>query len=56
MARTREFDPAELLQTAIRVFWEKGYADASVDEIVARSGVAKYGIYGAYILYCLSPA
>ncbi len=48
MARTREFDPAELLQTAIQVFWEKGYADASVDEIVARSGVAKYGIYGVF--------
>lgn len=48
MARPREFDPHEALQTAIEVFWEKGYFDGSVDEIVKRSGVAKYGIYGTF--------
>ena len=48
MARPREFDPRQTLQTAIEVFWEKGYFDASVDEIVKRSGVAKYGIYGTF--------
>ncbi len=48
MARPREFDPNELLQTAITLFWEKGYFDASVDELVRRSGVAKYGIYGTF--------
>lgn len=48
MARTREFDPEQALQTAIDVFWEKGYFDATVDEVVRRSGVAKYGIYGTF--------
>ena len=48
MARPREFDPQAALQTAIQVFWEKGYADTSVGEIVKRSGVAKYGIYGTF--------
>ena len=48
MARTREFDPDQALQTAIDVFWEKGYYDATVDEVVRRSGVAKYGIYGTF--------
>jgi TetR/AcrR family transcriptional repressor of nem operon len=48
MARPREFDPNDALQTAIELFWEKGYYDASVDEIVKRSGVAKYGIYGTF--------
>jgi TetR/AcrR family transcriptional repressor of nem operon len=48
MARPREFDPQATLQTAIQVFWEKGYANTSVDEIVQRSGVAKYGIYGTF--------
>jgi len=48
MARTREFDPDQALQTAISVFWEKGYFDATVDEVVRRSGVAKYGIYGTF--------
>ena len=48
MARPREFDPNDVLQTAIELFWEKGYCDASVDEVVKRSGVAKYGIYGTF--------
>ncbi len=48
MARPREFDPQDVLQTAIKLFWEKGYYDGSVDEVVKRSGVAKYGIYGTF--------
>ena len=48
MARPREFDPQAALQTAISLFWEKGYYDSSVDEVVRRSGVAKYGIYGTF--------
>jgi TetR/AcrR family transcriptional repressor of nem operon len=48
MARPREFEPEKALQVAIDVFWEKGYFDASVDEVVRRSGVAKYGIYGTF--------
>ena len=48
MARPREFDPKAALQSAINVFWEKGYCDASVNEVVKRSGVAKYGIYSAF--------
>ncbi len=48
MPRHREFDPKEALQIAIFLFWEKGYYDTSVDEIVKQSGVAKYGIYGTF--------
>ena len=48
MPRPREFDPQSALQTAIQVFGEKGYDDTSVDEVVKRSGVAKYGIYGTF--------
>jgi len=48
MARPREFDPNDVLQTAIELFWEKGYFDSSVDEVVRQSGVAKYGIYGTF--------
>lgn len=48
MARPREFDPQATLQIAIQVFWEKGYTAASVDEVVRRSGVAKYGIYNTF--------
>ncbi len=48
MARPREFDPNDVLKTAVDVFWEKGYHNGSVDEVVKRSGVAKYGIYGTF--------
>jgi len=48
MPRQREFDPSEALQAAIALFWEKGYYDTSVDEVVKRTGVAKYGIYGTF--------
>ena len=48
MPRQREFDPQQALQTAIALFWEKGYYDTSVDEVVKRTGVAKYGIYGTF--------
>ncbi len=48
MARPREFDPNDVLKTAVDVFWEKGYHHGSVDEVVKRSGVAKYGIYGTF--------
>jgi len=48
VARPREFDPNDVLQTAIELFWEKGYFDSSVDEVVRQSGVAKYGIYGTF--------
>ncbi len=48
MARPREFDPDDVLKTAVDVFWEKGYHNGSVDEVVKRSGVAKYGIYGTF--------
>jgi len=48
MARPQEFDPHAALQIAIKLFWEKGYVDTSVDEVVRRSGVAKYGIYGTF--------
>ncbi len=48
MPRHREFDPDQALQTAIALFWENGYHSTSVDEVVKRSGVAKYGIYGTF--------
>ena len=48
MPRHREFNPDHALKTAISLFWEKGFYDTSVDEVVKRSGVAKYGIYGTF--------
>lgn len=48
MARTREFDPSDALNSAMGVFWKKGYFDTSVDDLVAATGVSRYGLYGEF--------
>jgi TetR/AcrR family transcriptional repressor of nem operon len=48
MARTREFDPAQALDKAMKVFWRKGYYAASIEELVEATGVSRYGLYGEY--------
>ena len=48
MARTREFDPADVIEKAVLLFWEKGYADTSMDDLVKHTGISRYGIYGEF--------
>ena len=48
MARTREFEPAEALEQALHVFWEKGYEETSFDDIVSATNVSRYGLYGTF--------
>ena len=48
MVRTREFDSGQALDTAMRVFWDQGYADTSMDDLVNATGVSRYGIYGTF--------
>ncbi len=48
MARPRAFDPAITLGKAMMVFWEKGYFNTSIDDIVAATGVSRYGLYEVY--------
>jgi len=48
MGRTREFDPEIALEEAMRLFWEKGYRDTSVRDLVARTGVSHAGMYGTF--------
>jgi len=43
-----EFRHAEILQAARRVFADKGFSDASVDEIAQAAGVAKGTVYLYY--------
>src|SRR3569623_1618221 len=45
--RRKEARPAEIVQAALQVFSEKGFAGAKLDEIAARAGVSK----GARYLY-----
>lgn len=48
MARTREFDPREALDTAMTLFWERGFGDTSMEDIVESTGVSRYGLYGTF--------
>lgn len=48
MARRREFDEDQLIAQATQVFWSRGYAATSLQEIARRSGVGTSSIYAAY--------
>jgi TetR/AcrR family transcriptional regulator, transcriptional repressor for nem operon len=48
MARNREFEPKDALEKAMMVFWQKGYADTSIDDLVDATGVSRYGLYGEF--------
>jgi len=48
MARLREFDPAEALDQAMTLFWERGFGDTSMEDLVTTTGVSRYGIYGTF--------
>jgi TetR/AcrR family transcriptional repressor of nem operon len=45
MERTR---PEERLDRAVDVFWERGYYDISIDELVNRTGLHRAGVYGEF--------
>lgn len=48
MARTREFDSNEALEKAMKVFWQKGYANTSIEDLVSATGVNRYGLYDEF--------
>jgi AcrR family transcriptional regulator len=46
--RPRAFDETAMLDTAVDVFWHRGYAHASIADISAATGLAPSSIYNAY--------
>jgi TetR/AcrR family transcriptional repressor of nem operon len=46
--RPRKFDPDVVLIAAGRVFWEKGYHAASIDDLCAATGVLRGSLYAAF--------
>ena len=44
-ARRKDSRPAELLEAALSLFLEHGYADTRLDEVAARAGVSKGTLY-----------
>lgn len=48
MARPRQFDFDEALGKAMRLFWEKGYFDTSVDDLVRTTGMNRHSLYALF--------
>lgn len=48
MGRPQEFDTAQAVRAARRVFWEQGYAEASMPALEEATGVGRSSIYHAF--------
>ncbi len=48
MARKKEFAPDKLIEKAMHLFWQKGYYDTSMSDLVEATGVQRYGIYSTF--------
>jgi TetR/AcrR family transcriptional regulator, transcriptional repressor for nem operon len=48
VARPREFEPNEALSKAMLLFWQKGYLNTSLDDLVQATGVSRYGFYHTF--------
>lgn len=46
--RPREFDKAEVLGVALKIFWEKGYEPTSIAEICAATNLVPPSLYAAF--------
>ena len=48
MARPREFDVETALDSAMQVFWSKGYETASVDDLCEATGLSRSSLYATF--------
>ncbi|MBE9049652.1 TetR/AcrR family transcriptional regulator [Nostocales cyanobacterium LEGE 11386] len=48
MPRHKEFDPETCLDQVMHLFWQKGYQDTSMADLVQHSGVQRYGLYETF--------
>ncbi len=48
IGRPREFDGDTVVDAVVELFWEQGYAATSIGDVVARTGLSKSSLYGAF--------
>lgn len=48
MAGKKQFDVDEALDKVMSLFWERGYAETSLDHIVTATGLGKGSLYGTF--------
>lgn len=48
MGRPREFDVDEALETAMELFWRKGYEGTSLTDLTEGMGITKPSLYGVF--------
>jgi TetR/AcrR family transcriptional regulator, transcriptional repressor for nem operon len=48
MARNREFDEQKVIETAMVLFWKKGYNAVSTQDLINAFGISRSSMYGAY--------
>src|SRR5262245_54579583 len=48
MARPCAYDRDDLLRCATALFWERGFAGTSVDDVVRATGVSRSSLYAAF--------
>ena len=44
----KSFDEAEVLDKAMHVFWEKGYASTSITDLTTATGIQRGSLYNAF--------
>ncbi|MFE4592026.1 TetR/AcrR family transcriptional regulator [Streptomyces laurentii] len=48
MARTKEFDPDAALQSALELFWARGYEATTMADLVERLGIGRASVYATF--------
>lgn len=48
MARTKTFDPAQVLHQAMLLFWREGFRQLSLENLVQKLGVNRYSLYQTF--------
>jgi AcrR family transcriptional regulator len=46
--RKRQFDPEQALETAMRVFWKKGFVATSINDLTEALGINRPSLYAAF--------